>query len=174
MLEAMHGTYEIVDDRSALTFERRLAHSVERVWRAVTEPAELAHWFPSAMSGDLRPGGTLTFEFPGGEMPAMQGEVIEVDPPRSLAFTWGDDMLRIELVPDGEDGCVLHFVVLFDDAERASRDAAGWHVCLERLEQHLGGTATQAPTSDATPDWRALYEEYQRRGLPAGAPLPGD
>ena len=55
MLEGMHGTYEIVDDRSALTFERRLAHSVERVWRAVTEPAELAHWFPSAMSGDLRP-----------------------------------------------------------------------------------------------------------------------
>jgi len=174
MLGGMHGTYEIVDDSSALTFERRLAHSVERVWRAVTEPAELAHWFPSAVSGDLTPGGTLTFEFPGGEMPTMQGEVIEVDPPRSLAFTWGDDMLRIELEPDAEDGCVLHFVVLFDDAERASRDAAGWHVCLERLEQHLGGTATQAPTSDATPDWRALYEEYQRRGLPAGAPLPGD
>ena len=49
MFGGMHGTYEIVDDRSALTFERRLAHSVERVWRAVTEPAELAHWFPSVM-----------------------------------------------------------------------------------------------------------------------------
>ena len=47
-------------------------------------------------------------------------------------------------------------------------------MCLDRLEQHLAGAATQAPTSDATPDWRALYEEYQRRGLPAGAPLPGD
>jgi hypothetical protein len=23
----------------------------------------------------------------------------------------------------------------------------------------------------ATPDWRAPYEDYQRRGLPAGAPL---
>ena len=52
------------------------------------------------------------------------------------------------------------------------RDAAGWHVCLDRLEQHLGGAATQAPTSDETPDWRALYEEYQRRGLPAGAEIP--
>jgi uncharacterized protein YndB with AHSA1/START domain len=173
MLKAMHGTYEIVDDRSALTFERRLAHSVERVWRAVTEPAELAHWFPSAMSGDLRPGGTLTFEFPGGEMPTMQGEVIEVDPPRCLAFTWGDDVLRIELEPDA-DGCVLHFVVLFDDAQRASRDAAGWHVCVDRLEEHLGGAAAQAPSSEATADWRAHYEEYQRRGLPTGAPLPGD
>lgn len=169
----MHGTYETVDERSALTFERRLAHPVERVWRAVTEPAELAHWFPSAVSGDMTPGGTLTFAFPGGEMPPMQGEVVEVDPPRRFAFTWGDDTLRIELEPAG-DGCVLHFVVLFDDAERASRDAAGWHVCLDLLDRHLGGAATQAPSSEATDDWRALYDEYQRRGLPAGAPIPGD
>jgi uncharacterized protein YndB with AHSA1/START domain len=167
----MHGTYETVDDRSALTFERRLAHPVERVWRAVTDPAELAHWFPSAVHGDIAPGATLTFEFPGGEAPTMQGEVIEHDPPRCLAFTWGDDMLRIELEPD-DGGCVLHFVVLFDDAERASRDAAGWHVCLDLLERRLAGEATQAPTSDATPDWRELYEEYQRRGLPVGAPVP--
>jgi uncharacterized protein YndB with AHSA1/START domain len=173
MLEGMHGTYEIVDDRSALTFERRLAHSVERVWRAVTEPAELAHWFPSAVSGDLTPGGRLTFAFPDGEMPAMQGEVIELDPPRRLSFTWGDDVLRIELDPDG-DACVLHFVVLFDDAERASRDAAGWHVCLDRLEERVNGAPAQSPGSEPTADWRGHYEEYQRRGLPAGAPVPGD
>ena len=173
MLGDMHGTYEIVDDRSALTFERRLAHSVERVWRAVTEPAELAHWFPSVVRGDLTAGAPLTFEFPGGEMPTMEGEVIEVDPPRTLAFTWGDDVLRIELEGDDES-CVLHFVVLFDDAERASRDAAGWHVCLDLLDRRLGGAATQAPSSEATDDWRGLYDEYQRRGLPAGAPIPGD
>ncbi len=173
MLAAMHGTYEIVDDRSALTFARRLDHSVERVWRAVTEPDELAHWFPSVVRGDLTTGATLTFEFPGGEMPAMQGEVLEADSPRCLAFTWGDDVLRIELEPDGE-GCVLHLVVLFDDAGRAARDAAGWHVCLDRLTEHLAGASAQAPSSEATPEWRAHYEEYRRRGLPAGAPLPGD
>ena len=171
MLAGMHGTYEIVDDRSALTFERRLAHPIERVWRAVTEPGELARWFPSAVRGVMTPGASLTFEFPGGEAPTMEGEVIEADPPRSLAFTWGDDMLRIELEPT-DGGCVLRFVVLFDDAERASRDAAGWHVCLDRLEQHLGGDETRAPTSDPTSEWREHYEEYQRRGLPAGAPLP--
>ena len=33
----------------------------------------------------------LTFEFPDGEAPTMHGEVIDFDPPRSLAFTWGDD-----------------------------------------------------------------------------------
>jgi uncharacterized protein YndB with AHSA1/START domain len=168
----MHGTYGTVDDRQALTFERRLAHPVERVWRAVTDPAELAHWFPSAVRGDLVPGGKLTFEFPGGEMPTMDGEIVELDAPRRFAFTWGDDELRIELDPAGE-GCVLRFTCLFSDAERASRDAAGWHVCLDLLERHLGGQPATSPTSEPTPAWRALYEEYQRRGLPSGAPLPG-
>ena len=169
----MHGIYGTVDERHALTFERRLAHPVERVWRAVTDPAELAHWFPCAVRGDVALGGRLTFEFPGGEMPTMEGDVVELDAPRRFAFTWGDDELRIELDP-ADDGCLLRFTCLFSDAERASRDAAGWHVCLDLLERHLGGAPTRSPSSDATPEWRALYEEYQRRGLPAGAPLPGD
>ena len=172
MLGVMHGIYETVDGRPSLTFERRLAHPVERVWRAVTDPAELGHWFPSAVRGEVASGGTLTFEFPGGDM-ILEGEVVELDPPRRFAFTFGDDVLRIELDPAG-DGCLLRFTCLFDDPARASRDAAGWHICLDTLERHLGGTPTQAPGSEETPDWRALYEEYQRRGLPAGAPLPGD
>ena len=143
----MHGTYGTVDDRRALTFERRLAHPVERVWRAVTEPGELAHWFPSAVSGDMTPGGTLTFEFPGGEMPTMEGQVVELEPPRRFAFTWGDDELRIELDPEG-DGCVLRFTCLFSESERAARDAAGWHVCLDLLEKHLGGASTKSPSSE--------------------------
>ena len=168
----MHGTYDTVDDRQALTFERRLAHPVDRVWRAVTEPAELAYWFPSAVSGDVTFGGTLTFEFPGGEMPTMQGEVVGLEPPRRFAFTWGDDELRIELDAT-DDGCVLRFTCLFSEAERASRDAAGWHVCLDLLQRHLGGAPTRSPSTEPTPDWRELYDDYQRRGLPAGAPLPG-
>jgi uncharacterized protein YndB with AHSA1/START domain len=169
----MHGTYTTVDDRPALTFERRLQHPVERVWRAVTDPAELAHWFPTAVSGEVEPGGRLTFAFPDGAMAPLEGEVVELEPPRRFAFTFGDDVLRIELDAAG-DGCVLRFTCLFDDTERASRDAAGWHVCLDLLQQRLGGAATQGPSSEATTRWRALYEDYQRRGLPAGAPVPGD
>ena len=172
MLRGMHGTFETIDDRFALTFERRLAHPVERVWRAVTDPAELAHWFPSAVGGEVAPGGRLTFAFPDADM-TLEGEVVDFEPLRRFAFTFGDDVLRIELEAAGE-GCLLRFTCLFDDTERASRDAAGWHVCLDRLEGHLGGTPTQAPDDGPTPEWRELYEEYQRRGLPAGASVPGD
>jgi uncharacterized protein YndB with AHSA1/START domain len=34
----------VVDGRPALRLARHLEHSVERVWRAVSEPAELAKW----------------------------------------------------------------------------------------------------------------------------------
>jgi uncharacterized protein YndB with AHSA1/START domain len=167
----MHATYDTTGDRPALTFERRLAHPVERVWRAVTDPDELAHWFPSRVSGDVAPGARLTFAFPDGDLPALEGEVVELEPPRLFAFTWGDDVLRIEL-DAVDDGCLLRFTCIFDERERAARDAAGWHVCLQQLQEHLGGARTQSPSTEATPDWRALYEDYQRRGLPAGAPLP--
>ena len=58
-------------------------------------------------------------------------------------------------------------------ARQAARDAAGWHVCLDRLGDHLDGAATAAPTAEPTGEWRRHYAEYQSRGVPAGAPVPG-
>ncbi|MGW4592021.1 hypothetical protein [Amycolatopsis thermoflava] len=34
------------DGLAALVFERHLKHPPEKVWRALTEPGELATWFP--------------------------------------------------------------------------------------------------------------------------------
>lgn len=42
------GTLETIDGRLALRFERTLAHPIERVWRALSEPDELGAWFPAA------------------------------------------------------------------------------------------------------------------------------
>ena len=58
--------------------------------------------------------------------------------------------------------------------DQAARDAAGWHVCLDRLETALGGGDATAPSGEPTSEWRGHYEEYQRLGLPVGAPVPGD
>jgi hypothetical protein len=104
----------------------------------------------------------------------MTGRVTEFDPPRLFAFTWGEDHLRFELEPvPGENACVLRLTVLLDAREKAARDGAGWHVCLDRLERLLAGEDGPAATG-ASEDWRGLYEEYQRRGVPAGAPIPGE
>jgi uncharacterized protein YndB with AHSA1/START domain len=167
-----HGTFETVQGRPTLSFERRLAHPVEKVWAAVTEPEELAHWFPATVTVDLRVGGAMTFDFGYGGEPSP-GEVTELDPPRVFAFVWGaGDQLRFELEPAG-DGTLLRFSHEIGDQREAARGAAGWHVCLDTLEQRLAGEHAGRPNTGPTPEWEAHYEEYAGRGFPAGAPIPG-
>jgi len=43
----MYGSYDTIEDQPTLTFERWLSHPVDRVWRAIIERDELAHWFLS-------------------------------------------------------------------------------------------------------------------------------
>ena len=168
-----YGAYDPIENRPALSFERCLSHPVEVVWRAITEADELEHWFPSRVEVDeLGPGAEMTFTFenmPIEDAPmTMTGRVTELDPPRRFAFTWGEDHLRFELEPVAdEDACVLRLTVLLDARDKAARDAAGWHVCLDRLEQRLGDNSGKG-------EWRGYYDEYQRRGVPAGAPIAGE
>ena len=165
-------TFDTVDDRPVLGFERRLSHPVDRVWRALTEPDELAGWFPSSVTLELGVGGRMSFTFEDGTR--LEGEITELDPPRLLAFNWGEDRLRFDLEPaDGGHASVLHLTVALGERNKAARDAAGWHVTLDRLERRLGGEATVAPSERPTDEWRGYYDEYARRGLPTGAPVPG-
>jgi hypothetical protein len=46
-------------------------------------------------------------------------------------------------------------------------------VCLDRLAQRLASGAGDAPGPEPTGEWAEHYEAYQRRGVPAGAPVPG-
>ena len=173
----MYGSYETIDGQPALRFERRLAHPVEKVWRAVTEPSELAHWFPAHVTiEEMRVGGRLTFDFLGEDFPPGSGEITELDPPRVFAFDWdgfeeGVDNLRFELEA-GDEVCLLRFTHVFAASDRASRDASGWHVCFDRLEQSLDGAETEMPGTEMTDELHELYAEYQRRGLPSGAEIP--
>jgi uncharacterized protein YndB with AHSA1/START domain len=154
----VYGTYETYEGKPAVRFERVYPHPVERVWRSITVPEEMASWFPSTVEVDLREGGAMHFTFDENLAEPMDGRVVELDPPKVFAFLWGKDLLRLELAPEG-DGTRLTLIQTLE-ADEAARNAAGWHVCLDKL----GGEET---------DWEPLYEEYQRRGVPAGAEIPG-
>src|SRR5688572_26190545 len=106
------ATLETIDGRPALRFERRLAHPVERIWRAVSRPAELERWFPAA--ADWTPTTGETFEAAGAT-----GEVTEVDPPHRLAWTFNGELYSFELAAH-EGGCRLVFTHLFDDRTLAA------------------------------------------------------
>jgi uncharacterized protein YndB with AHSA1/START domain len=79
-----------------------LAAPPERVWRAITDPDELARWFPQSAQWELRPGGTGVFSWEGyGDFPIR---VEAVDSPRYLAWRWG---LEVEIDPDASESATL-------------------------------------------------------------------
>jgi len=165
------GTLNTAETRPVLRFERGLAHAPEKVWRAITEPAELAGWFPMRVDVDLRLGGAMRFVDEHGA--TSDGEITELDPPRVLAFTWYGDLLRFELRPEG-GGCALVFTHSFDATGKAPKFAAGWHLCLDALESQLAGE--QAPAGGAMDAWDELYDDYARRfgaRVPDGAGSAG-
>src|SRR5690349_20817156 len=95
------GTLETIDGRPALRFERALPHPVQRVWRAVTEPAELARWFVATVPWTPALGET----FEGG---GASGRITELGPPHVIRWEWADERYSFEVRP-ADDGCVLVF-----------------------------------------------------------------
>ena len=169
-----YGSYATIEDRPALQFERRLRHPVDAVWRAVTEPGRAP---PTGsrrrVTVDLRVGGRMSFTFPGEAFPALRGRGHRPATRRAaFAFDWGEEHLRFEIEPDG-DGAVLRFTHVLSARDAAARDASGWHHCLGKLEERLAGGAPDPPGTEMTPELRELYAEYERRGLPTGAEMPG-
>ena len=156
---------ELEGDRVGVRFERRLTHSPERVWRAVTETEELAKWFPARpeIAGEREPGASLTFTYPDNAEPPETGVVVAYEPPRLFEFTWrpgspdGDDpqTLRFELEPDG-DGTKLTFTHELPRPDTA-KVAAGWQLCLDDLELALAGEP-RAEFPEGR--WVELHEEY--------------
>lgn len=165
--------------------ERLLPGPVQRVWDHLVDADLRGRWLAG---GEIepRPGGRVALVFrnssltPGDDAPPakyahladearMAGRVTDFDPPRLLAYTWGEDEgeashVRFEL---SEAGDRVRLVVTHSriggDALLLSI-ASGWHAHLDILRAHLDGD---------TPDgfWRThtrLEAEYARRlGLPA-------
>jgi uncharacterized protein YndB with AHSA1/START domain len=151
------GTLERVGEVSVLRYARRLAHPVDRVWRALTEEAELAAWFPTTIDGERRPGAALRYSFRRGEGRPFDGEMLAFVPPSLMELRWADDVLRFELHPDGA-GCILRLRVTFPEYGKAARDAAGWHVCLDALDALCDGTAGDVTGPPA--QWQDVHRAY--------------
>jgi uncharacterized protein YndB with AHSA1/START domain len=150
------ATMSTVNGEPVLRFERRFRHPVAKVWRAVSEPAELVSWFPAAVETELRPGAPMRFTFAEEAVVdgVWDGEVLEVDPPKVFMFRWNVDVLRFELIPDG-DGCLLVFTQAVGGGAvgrlGAGRTAAGWDNCLDALAASLDGDAVPEQAEWLTP-----------------------
>ncbi len=84
-----------------IVVEYDLPHPPEKVWRALTEPKLLAAWL---MENDIRPEVGHRFTMRAQPMPGWDGvvrcEVLEVDAPKRLRYTWvgGSEAQRLDTV----------------------------------------------------------------------------
>lgn len=77
------------EESRAIVVEYDLPHSPAKVWRALTEPELLGQWL---MTNDMKPVVGHKFTFTSTPRPGWDGvchcEVIEVDAPRRLRYSW--------------------------------------------------------------------------------------
>lgn len=165
------GTFVDHDGRPAVRFVRTYEHPIARIWAAVTEPSELSAWFPSSVTVEPRVGGVIWFSSDPNQ-PDDAGVVLEWEPPTRFAFTWGGDELHFDLRTVGET-TELTLTNVLEARDTASRNAAGWSVCLTELRAHVTGGNAHGPHSDSAPAWEPIYAAYIDAGMPSGAAIPG-
>jgi uncharacterized protein YndB with AHSA1/START domain len=177
------------DGSSQVRFVRRLPHPVARVWRALTDPAELRKWWGDA-DLDLTDGGRFTLRWRNtddhGNAATLEGAISKLDPPRLLeiAATWGSTTttnapatqttITWELDPDG-DHTLLHFTSTIpgSPAQDGTTDpgtttAAGWHLHLDALAAVLAGD--QVDIAHPEPLFEPIHQAYtQKYGSGSGS-----
>ncbi|HEY5972918.1 MAG TPA: SRPBCC family protein, partial [Pseudoxanthomonas sp.] len=120
----MNASYATLVAPDTIRIERTLPGPIERVWAFLTESDKRARWL-AAGEMDLRIGGSVEHVFRNSELtendeppPAkyakygaesrMHGRITACEPPRLLAYTWGEPSgenseVRFELSADGDD-----------------------------------------------------------------------
>lgn len=147
----------VTPDNDAVISEIEIAAPPERVFQALTKAEELARWFtdPScpvkSWEMEARLGGRYRYETEKGAVVVngvsefeCHGEILEIDPPRLLVYTWianwHDDkrrttLVRWELTPtaDGTHVKVIHNGLTQENAARKDY-SNGWPGVLAMLK----------------------------------------
>jgi len=144
----------------------RTAHSPEKVWQALTDPAHLREWAPFDANGSLSTvGTTVKLTTVGAPTPHVtETTVTRADPPKILEYNWGGNDIRWELEAFGT-GTRL---TLWHNIDRRfiAMGAAGWHICFDVLDHFLSGSPIgRIVAGDAMKfgGWQRLHAEYAKQ-----------
>jgi uncharacterized protein YndB with AHSA1/START domain len=152
-------------EKWTLILVRELRHSPEKVWEALTDPAQLREWAPFEADGSLSTvGTTVNLTTVGAPTPfATETKVTRADAPTLLVYNWGDFDVRWELAPLG-DGTRLTLWTSID-RRYISMGAAGWHICLDVLDHLLSGAPLGRIVGPGAMKfgWKRLNAEYAKQ-----------
>src|SRR5216117_141082 len=153
-------------DKWTLIVVRELRHSPDKVWQALTDPAQLREWAPFDVDGSLGTVGTVKLTWVGTPTP-LETRVTRADAPRVLEYN--DTRWELEAFGGGTRLTLWHNI----DRRFIAMGAAGWHICFDVLERSLAGepigriVGTEAMKFGG---WQRLNAEYAKQ---FGVETPG-
>ncbi len=160
-MENKAGTITKEKEGFKVVFERILAHSIQHVWEAITDPEQLRVWFTD-VEMELKPQSPMRIIFRDQDRSITNGKVIEVKPPTRFVWTWETELAVWELSELGQNQTRLVFTYSKMEEKYAVGAAGGFDTVLERLQAFLGGDKTVYPfgTEEFDPRQIAKRESY--------------
>jgi uncharacterized protein YndB with AHSA1/START domain len=146
-------------EKWTLILVRELRHPPEKVWQALTDPAQLREWAPFVSDGNLSSVGKVNLTWVGNSAP-IETKVTRADAPRLLEC--GDIRWELEAQGSGTRLTLWHSI----DRRFISWGAAGWHVALDVLDRLLDGNPIgRIAGADAMKfdGWKRLVAEYAKQ-----------
>jgi hypothetical protein len=143
-----------------LILVRELRHSPDKVWQALTDPAQLREWAPFDVDGNLHTAGaTVKLTWVGNPTP-IETTVTRADAPRLLEFN--DIRWELEPLGNGTRLTLWHKI----DRRFISWGAAGWHISFDVLDRLLAGQPIGrivGPEAMRFEGWQRLTAEYAKQ-----------
>jgi uncharacterized protein YndB with AHSA1/START domain len=159
-------------EKWTLILVRELRHSPEKVWLALTDPAQLREWAPFEADGNMDTVGTVNLTWVGTQR-TLETTVTRADATKVLEYN--DIRWELEASGGGTRLTLWHSI----DRRFISWGAAGWHIAFDVLDRLLTGTPiSRMAGADAVKlaGWQRLNAEYAqqfgvepRNGLPPAA-----
>ena len=153
------------EEKWTLVLVRQLRHSPEKVWEAITDPAQLREWAPFVADGSLGTAGTtVKLTTVAAPKPTVsEATVTRADAPNLLEYNWGEHDMRWELEALGGG---TRLTLWTNIGHRfIAMGAAGWQICFDVLDHLLNGTPLgRIVGPDAMKfGWQRLHAEYAKQ-----------
>jgi hypothetical protein len=147
-------------DKWTLILVRELRHSPEKVWQALTDPAQLREWAPFVVDGSLGTAGTtVNLTWVAAPTP-IETKVTRAESPKVLEYR--DMRWELEPLGSGTRLTLWHNI----DRRFISWGAAGWHISFDVLDRFLAGKPIgRIVGADAMKfaGWQRLVAEYAKQ-----------
>jgi len=147
-------------EKWTLILVRELRHSPEKVWQALTDPAQLREWAPFVVDGSMATvGATVNLTWVSNPTP-IKTTVTRADAPWVLEYN--DTRWELEETATGTR------LTLWTNINRrfVAWGAAGWHIAFDVLDRLLSGNPiSRIAGADAmkSAGWQRLVGEYAKQ-----------